>query len=213
MNKSKNRKNKLIRVLVVASDPEISTTSYLDDEINTIKNTVQDNELEKYKFKKIITLSRSIFFNAVREYKPDILHFTNHGSPSRYIKMEDSNGWIRRITGTSLMKGIFSTESKIKCILLNNCDVYGQSYRLKAVSEYVIGVHSKADGVDITSLVTQSFYKEISKNNNYENAILKIDSILSDSIGSDNYILSYHGKEIPQISIGFESVEKSLPVK
>lgn len=166
-------------ILFLAANPSDSTPLRLDEEIRTI-----DEKIRRAEFRDVFEIKQhwAVRVADIQEfflrYKPDIVHFSGHGSTSSEIILEDDLGNSRPVSVRAL-SGLFSTlKDNIRCVVLNACYSEEQARAIAEHIECVIGM-SRAITDPAAISFASSFYQALgygrSVQDAYELARLQID--------------------------------------
>jgi CHAT domain len=127
---------------------------------------------------------------AILNEKPDILHFSGHGSHGS-LCFEDENGNSADVTETVFAELIELNRDRIKCVVLNACFSDGVAQLTKPHVRAVIGCdQSIDDGAAIA--FTRGFYRALAHGRTYEQAfrLAKNEvSLMGKSAEADKYKL------------------------
>ena len=93
-------------------------------------------------------------------HKPDIVHFSGHGSVSSEIILEDDSGNSRLVSVRALSKLFSVLKDNIKCVVLNACYSEQQAQAIAQSIDCVIGM-SKAIGDDAAIGFATAFYRAL----------------------------------------------------
>ncbi|HBE40173.1 MAG TPA: hypothetical protein DDW27_03050 [Bacteroidales bacterium] len=147
-----------VRILVLATNPDKTEPLRLDEEVRGIDQALQqsrfrDNfELEQQWAVRVSDLQRLLL-----RYKPDIVHFSGHGSESSEIILEDSEGNSKPVPASALSKLFSLFKDNIKCVVLNACYTEVQAEAISQHISCVVGM-SKAIGDDAAISFSEAFY-------------------------------------------------------
>ncbi|MGO4565880.1 CHAT domain-containing protein [Rhizobium sp. 2YAF20] len=138
------KKSPMLKILFLAANPA-STGSYLDleEELRAV-----ELELRAVKFRDNISLVSKHAVRAddlvryLREEKPDVLHFSGHGSPGGII-VRDDTGAYRSISGTSL--ATLLRDRGVKLVVLNSCYSDAQAGMIDTSVPAVVGTTDAVD--------------------------------------------------------------------
>jgi CheY-like chemotaxis protein len=154
-----NRTN-TVRILFLAANPSDTTRLRLDKEIRAI-----DEKLRQTEFRDVFEIEQhwavrvSDLLGLLLRHKPNIVHFSGHGSTGSII-LEDDSGFSRPVS-TRALSGLFSVvRDNVRCVVLNSCFSEQQA---KAIAEHVdcvIGM-SKAVGDSSAISFAAAFYQAL----------------------------------------------------
>ncbi len=132
---------KSICILFLAANPKGTSELRLSEEVRTI-----DERIRVARFRDQITLQQAW---AVREtdlsevllrYKPDIVHFSGHGSSTGEILLEDKTGMIQPVSSKALSDLFRILSDNIRCMVLNACFSKIQAEAIAKHIDCVIGM-------------------------------------------------------------------------
>lgn len=147
-----------VKILVLATNPKETTPLRLDEEMRGIDQALQqsrfrDNfELEQQWAVRVSDLQRLLL-----RYKPDIVHFSGHGSTSSEIILEDNNGRSLPVPAEALSRLFLLLKDNIKCVVLNACYTEAQAEAIARHIGCVVGM-SRAIGDDSAISFAEAFY-------------------------------------------------------
>ncbi len=145
------------KILVLAANPQNTTPLSLHREVEDIKRALQeaknrDNSSNSVSFEieeRYATRTEQIS-RAILDFKPNIIHFSGHGSGAQGLCFEGEDGHSQYVTGDRLrgLLGLFA--DKIECVLLNACYSDEQATEFVEHINYVIGM--KQSILDATAI-------------------------------------------------------------
>jgi uncharacterized protein YjbI with pentapeptide repeats len=155
---------KKTRILLLSANPRGTSTLRLDEEMREIKEGLRRSEhREKYKIDTAEAVRYRDISRAILDYKPNIVHFSGHGTgsqrrgpePDRDRKLspfpedaaeseglvfEDETGQAKLVDAEALA-GLFQLfADQIECIVLNACYSEVQAQEIVQHINYVIGM-------------------------------------------------------------------------
>lgn len=160
---------KNLKIQIIASDPEFTFKENLEIEASHIQKSL-DLSCFKPEFSFVSDLSPEKVKNEVCKFEPDVINFTSSGSPNQNIKMLSTDGFIRNITGKTLSRVVFPDEFRPKCLFFNNCRVSRGVFDLFRQDLNVFGSLYYTDGVDVTKIISTTFYQSLGDSKNFEDA-------------------------------------------
>jgi hypothetical protein len=147
---------KLMRILFLAANPATTTALDLEEELRSL-----ENELRGVKFRDQVVLTARFAVRAddlirhVRDVKPNVIHFSGHGS-SRGIVLRSDDGGYTEVSGQSLRR--FLDGRGIGLLVLNACFTKVQADHVAGVVEAVVGT-TDAVGDEAARRFTVAFYR------------------------------------------------------
>jgi len=175
-----------------------------DDKIyvNVVKEGTEiqqtlDDQRDKFQFIHILGITKDHFLDDLEHYRPNILHFSGHGTESSSLVFQDGD----ELSSEQLEKTFQSLPFKISVVFLNACYSKHQARSISKYVDYIIGM-KKAVSDEAAIIFSSKFYKSLLKNINYKEAY-------SDAITYLSYYLESESS-IPKLitSHGFDSISK-----
>ena len=175
-----------------------------DDKIyvNVIKEGTEiqqtlDGQRDKFQFFHSLGITKDHFLDDLERYRPDILHFSGHGTEQSSLVFQDGD----ELSSEQLEKTFQSLPFKISVVFLNACYSKHQARSISKYVDYIIGM-KKAVSDEAAIIFSSKFYKSLLKNINYKEAY-------SDAIAYLSYYLE-NESSIPKLIIahGFDSINK-----
>ena len=107
--------------------------------------------------------------NYLLRYKPDIVHFSGHGSPTSEIILEDATGNSHAVPARALSQVFSILKDNIRCVVLNACYSQQQAQAIAEHIDCVIGM-SQAIG-DVAAVgFARAFYQALGYGRNVKTA-------------------------------------------
>jgi hypothetical protein len=97
---------------------------------------------------------------ALLQHRPQILHFSGHGSPSNALCLEDDSGQTRELQKEVLARLLAVFRQKIRCVVLNACYSKGQAQAIAENIDCVVGM-SRSIGDSAAISFATSFYQAL----------------------------------------------------
>ncbi len=158
---SKKRDHSMIKILFLAANPSDTTRLRVDEESRAI-----DQALRRAEFRDIFEVRQhwavrvSDLQELLLRHKPDIVHFSGHGSKAGEIVLEDNSG-VSHPLSTRVLSQLFSVlRDNIRCVVLNACYSERQA---KAIAQYVDCVIGMSDSIgDLAAInFAMAFYQAL----------------------------------------------------
>jgi hypothetical protein len=175
-----------------------------DDKIyvNVVKEGTEiqqtlDGQRDKFQFIHLLGITKDHFLDDLERYRPNILHFSGHGTESSSLVFQDGD----ELSSEQLEKTFQSLPFKISVVFLNACYSKHQARSISKYVDYIIGM-KKAVSDEAAIIFSSKFYKSLLKNIDYKEAY-------SDAIAYLSYYLESESS-IPKLitSHGFDSISK-----
>jgi hypothetical protein len=179
-----------------------------DDKIyvNVVKEGTEiqqtlDGQRDKFQFFHILGITKDHFLDDLERYRPNILHFSGHGTEYSSLVFQDGE----ELSSEQLEKTFQRLPFKISVVFLNACYSKHQARSISKYVDYIIGM-KKAISDEAAIIFSSKFYKSLLKNINYKEAYSDAITYLSYYVESES--------SIPKLitSHGFDSISTiSLP--
>lgn len=147
-----------VKILVLATNPGKTDQLRLDQEVRQIDAALQQSrfrdsfELEQQWAVRVSDLQRLLL-----RYKPDIVHFSGHGSEFSEIILEDSDGNSKPVTASALSRLFSLLKDNIQCVVLNACYSEEQAEAIAQHISCVVGM-TGAIGDEAAISFSEAFY-------------------------------------------------------
>ncbi len=143
-----------------------------DDKIyvNVIKEGTEiqqtlDAQRDTFEFINRLGITKNHFLDDLERYKPNILHFSGHGTEYSSLVFQDGD----ELSPEQLEKTFQSLPFKIPLVFLNACYSKKQARSISKYVDYIIGM-KKAVSDDASIIFSSQFYKSLLKNIDYKEA-------------------------------------------
>jgi hypothetical protein len=146
----------MVKILFLTANPTDTARLRIDEEIRTIDEKLRQ---AKYREKFLIEQHHAVRVGDLQRLllrsRPEIVHFSGHGSPSSDLILEDLSISIRKL---GRLLGIFG--SNIRCVVLNACYSEHQAHTIAKHIDYVVGM-SKAIADQAAIAFSAAFYQAL----------------------------------------------------
>ena len=156
------------KILILSANPSNTSKLRLDEEVRSIKNTLQLSP-NRDEFQIIVEsavrvddLSRFLF-----NHQPTIVHFSGHGSGTDGLALEDNSGHIQLVSTQALAKLFDLFQEQVECVLLNACYSEEQADSIHQHIDCVVGMN-QAIGDEAAIKFSVVFYTALAALRNYE---------------------------------------------
>ncbi|MGH7597687.1 MAG: CHAT domain-containing protein [bacterium] len=172
-DESKNQRDKMnqpIKILFLAANPEDTMQLRLDEEIREVKQTLLKAEFrDRFDIEQEWAVCVSDLQGHLLRHKPDIVHFSGHGSKASEIILEDNMGGSHKVPDQALSQLFAILKDNIHCVVLNACYSKRQA---QAIAEHIDGVigMSKAIGDEAAINFAIAFYQALGYGQNLKTA-------------------------------------------
>ena len=150
-----------IKILFLAANPKDTSQLRLDEEMRAIDQAIQQAEfrdrfdIETQWAVRVVDLQGYLL-----RHKPDIVHFSGHGSESSEIILEDNDGNSQPVSSRALGQLFSVLKENIRCVILNACYSEQQAQAIAEHIDCVIGM-SKAIGDKAAISFAAAFYQAL----------------------------------------------------
>jgi len=148
-----------IKILFLAANPKDTIPLRLDEEIRAIDQALRQAEFrDRFDIKQHFAVRVDDLQALFLRHKPDIVHFSGHGSPKNEIILEDQDGNSKLLSNRALSQLFSVLKDNIRCVVLNACYSEPQAQAIAEHIGCVVGM-SKAIG-DIAAIrFSAAFYE------------------------------------------------------
>jgi len=134
-----------IRILILTANPTIAGHEplRLDAEVRRIEEALQRSQYrDRFKLATKLAARTIDLRRALLDYKPQIVHFSGHGTEGQGLVLENDAGQLQMASTEALtgLFGIFET-GEIECVLLNACYSQVQATAIHQFVDCVIGMN------------------------------------------------------------------------
>jgi len=155
---------KKIKALFLASNPENSSQLRLDEEIRTISEKISGSEhRDSLEMISLWAVRPDDLIQSFNVHKPEIVHFSGHGSIEGEIMLMDKNRQDKSVSTESLRMLFTSMKDNIRLVVLNACFSKSQADTIKDIVDCVVGMDNEI-GDDAAITFAASFYRGIGFN-------------------------------------------------
>jgi hypothetical protein len=152
---------KKVKVLFLAANPSGTNPLKLDEEIRAVNEKIRSSDYRDFlSLVSVWAVRPDDLLQSLNEHKPQIVHFSGHGSRIGEIILADKNGQANPVSETSI-KALFSVlKDNIRLVVLNACYSKIQADAIKEIVECVVGMNT-AIGDQAAITFAASFYRAI----------------------------------------------------
>ena len=131
----------MIKILFLAANPSDTTKLKLSEEIRAIDEKLRQTEYrDKFEIQQHWAVRVGDLSGYLLRHKPDIVHFSGHGSQANEIIIEDNFGNCQPISVEAFSQLFAIFKESIRCVLLNACYSLEQAKAIAKHIKYVIGM-------------------------------------------------------------------------
>lgn len=151
----------VIRILFLAANPKDTQPLRLDAEVRAIDQSLQKAEFrDRFELRQQWAVQVLDIQHHLLRHKPDIVHFSGHGSRASEIILEDVTGNSRPVSTRALSQLFTVLKDNIKCVVLNACYSEQQAQTIAQSIDCVVGM-SKAIGDEAAVGFAAAFYQAL----------------------------------------------------
>ena len=158
------------RVLILAASPRNMPTLRLGEEIQSVENSLaRKNDGEHFLVRSVYSVQSKDLAEILREFQPQIVHYSGHGTESEGLWLEDASGRVSPVSGEALASLFELFSDCVECTVLNTS--YSESVGREIVQHihYVICTNSGL-GDKARVAFSRGFYKALSAGTSIEKA-------------------------------------------
>ena len=160
----------MITILFLAADPTDASRLRLGEESREIQEKLQLAKLrDRFAFHQRMSVRSADVSQALLDLKPQIVHFSGHGSRTGEIYFEDSVGKAHPVSPEALAALFGEFTHQVKCVVLNACYTEPQANAITQHIRYVIGM-KQAIGDRAAIAFTVGFYQAVGAGESFEKA-------------------------------------------
>jgi len=148
-------------ILILAANPKATSALRLDEEIREIDAGLQRaKKRELFDLKQRWAVRVQEVYQSLLDFKPQIVHFSGHGTGDNGLALEDEAGNVRLVDTVALAKLFELFASNVECVVLNACYSEVQAIAIAQHIPYVIGMN-KAIGDLAAIKFSTGFYSAL----------------------------------------------------
>lgn len=149
-----------IKILFLAADPQDITRLQIDNEMRAIDQALRITEYrDRFDLRSHWAVRYSDLQELLLRYKPQIVHFSGHGSQTGEIMLASEHG-VHPVTADALSSLFSILKDNLHCVVLNACYSEVQARAIATHIDCVIGV-SGAIGDQAALNFASSFYQAL----------------------------------------------------
>ena len=139
---TENNNSAVKTILILASNPKNTSPLRLDEEVREIDTGLQRaKKRELFDLKQRWAVRVQDVYQALLDFKPQIVHFSGHGSGDDGLALEDEDGNLQLVNTEALAKLFKLFSTTIECVVLNACYSEVQAEAIAKYISYVIGMN------------------------------------------------------------------------
>lgn len=153
--------NKKIKILFLAANPKNTKRLRLDQEVRAIDQSLRLSEFrDKFELLQHWAVRVIDLQSYLLRHKPNIVHFSGHGSTTSEIILEDDLGNSNSVSRQTLSQLFSVFADEVACVVLNACYSELQARAIATNIDYVVGM-SKAIGDQAAISFAKAFYQAL----------------------------------------------------
>ncbi len=153
--------DKSINILFLAANPKDTNQLRLDEEMRAIDQAIRNAEFrDKFDIKQQWAVRVVDLQEYLLRHKPDIVHFSGHGSVSSEIILENNEGNSQPVSNRALSQLFSLLKDNVRCVILNACYSEQQGQAIAEHIDCVIGM-SQAIGDKAAISFATAFYQAL----------------------------------------------------
>ncbi len=157
----KLKRPEVVKILFLAANPSDTTRLRLDTEIRDIDQALRQAEFrDKFDLKQHWAVRVTDLQSYFLRHKPDVVHFSGHGSASSEILLEEGCGSSSPVSVRALSQLFSVLKDNIRCVVLNACYSEQQAQAIAEQIDCVIGM-SKSIGDSSAISFAMAFYQAL----------------------------------------------------
>jgi tetratricopeptide (TPR) repeat protein len=131
----------MIKILFLAANPKDTDPLRLGEEVREIEERLRLAELrDEFEVKSKWAVRVTDLASYLLQYKPDVVHFSGHGSRGGELILEDEHGTSHPVSPEALRDLFATLRDNVRCVLLNACYSEGQANGIAESVGCVVGM-------------------------------------------------------------------------
>ena len=167
---SSNKSKTVGEVLFLAANPKHTSVLALDEEIREITQKIRLSKArDELKIISAWAVRPDDLLQQLNEHKPQVVHFSGHGSSSGELTLLSKEGSATAVTPHALEALFRTLKDNIEVVILNACYSKVQAQAISRSIDFVIGMNSTI--TDRAAVIfSASFYRAIGFNRTIQEA-------------------------------------------
>lgn len=150
-----------VTILFIAAGPRSQARLGLDEEIRQIQDELRGSEYQKEIDVRAAWAARPAdLLRALNEFRPDVLHFSGHGTPSGRLVYVGSQGQPKPVSGEALAAALRSAGENVRLVVLNACYSSRLASAVIQVVPCVVGMNTEV-GDEAAITFAAAFYRAV----------------------------------------------------
>ncbi|MEG3922247.1 CHAT domain-containing protein [Microcoleus sp. T3_A4] len=163
-----NTQQKVKTILILAANPKGTSQLRLSEEVREIQSGLKrTHRQDAFAIQQQWAVRSRDVYQTLLDYKPQIVHFSGHGSGAEGLVLENDAGQAQLISTEALFNLFELFGQQIECVVLNACYSEVQAKAIAKHIPYVIGMN-KAVGDKAAIEFAIGFYEAIASGRSVE---------------------------------------------
>lgn len=159
-----------VKVLVMTASPKDAEALELNKEFNTLEDVhLRSEQRSHFSLRPVLDVQKKKMLDILLKQKPQIIHFSGHGSGSTGLLFYSDTGYSDMVRGEDLAQLFRQFNDMISCVVLNACYSEVQAQAIAQYIPNVIGTDN-AIGDAVAIAFSESFYNALFSGESYEKA-------------------------------------------
>lgn len=159
----------MTKILFLAANPSDTTRLHVGREHRVIHDALRSAEFRHFELESLFATRSDDLSSLLLEHKPDIVHFSGHGSTYNEIVLENDAGETKAVSGDALRRLFRVLKDNVRCVVLNACYSETQAEAIAQEIDCVIGM-SDAIADESAISFSKSFYNALGYGRNLQTA-------------------------------------------
>ncbi|MBP5976515.1 CHAT domain-containing protein, partial [Brasilonema sp. CT11] len=157
-------------ILILVANPAGTPRLRLDKEIREIDEGLRrGNNRKQFKLEQKLAVRQRDFYRAILDCKPQIVHFSGHGTSVDGIVLENEADEEAAFLNADALSSMFQVFATVECVLLNACYSEVQAKAINQHVNYVIGMN-RTIGDEAAIAFSVAFYDALAAGQQMESA-------------------------------------------
>ena len=149
-----------ITILFLAANPKNTDRLRLDEEVRTIDERLRLAQYrDRFNLEQQWAVRTGDILDAMLRYKPDIVHFSGHGSTDGALIFEDASGAAKPVSAAAL-GALFEALEGVRCVVMNACWSNTHATQIAKWVDCVIGMSRSVSDVAAIGFAA-GFYRSL----------------------------------------------------
>lgn len=165
-------KSRRIKILFLAANPNDKSELRLTKEMRAIEQVLRQSEFgERFDIEQAWATRTGDLQDCLLRHKPDLVHFSGHGNPTRELLLEDDQGKSVPVS-PAVLRNLFAVlKDNVRCVVLNACFSDHQAKALVEEIDCAIGMAREISDVAAIQFAT-GFYRAVGYDKDIKAAFL-----------------------------------------